>query len=189
MHAPSECGDLNLIEWMEKQRGTCIREAGGLGPCSRRREIGTVGRAVDAVNESAATIDAQCSAHGCDGETFRRGLCVDYYRRALPRCQVNGCSRPAVSRKMCWPHRKLWGGPVQSRPKRSSTGEGRVLAWGRLYIAADAVRRVEEEARRRGASPSGVLAEIVERWARESAGANEDAEQGGLPDRLTACGK
>lgn len=77
---------------------------------------------------------------------------------------------------------------MQSRPKRTSTDEGRVLAWGRLYIAADAVRRVEEEARRRGASPSGVLAEIVERWARGSAGANEDAEHGGLPDRVTACG-
>ena len=75
---------------------------------------------------------------------------------------------------------------MQSRPKRSSTDEGRILAWGRLYIAADAVRRVEEEARRRGASPSGVLAEIVERWARGSAGANEDAEHGDPPDRMTA---
>ena len=77
---------------------------------------------------------------------------------------------------------------MQSRPKRSSTEEGRILAWGRLYIAADAVRRVEEEARRRGASPSGVLAEIVEGWARASAGANEDAEQGEPPERVTACG-
>jgi hypothetical protein len=90
---------------------------------------------------------------------------------------------------MCWPHRKLWGGPVQTRPKRSSTDAGRILAWGRLYIAADAVRRVEEEARRRGASPSGVLAEIVERWARESAGANEDAERHDeLPLRAAAVG-
>ncbi|HEY1906378.1 MAG TPA: hypothetical protein VGG91_10060 [Myxococcaceae bacterium] len=29
------------------------------------------------------------------------------------------------------------------------------------------MKRVEEEARRRGGSPSGVLAEIVEHWARE----------------------
>jgi len=144
---------------------------------------------VTAVNESAAAIESQCSESGCDGEAFRRGLCVDHYRMALPRCQVNGCTRPAVSRKMCWPHRKLWGGPVQTRPKRSSTDAGRILAWGRLYIAADAVRRVEEEARRRGASPSGVLAEIVERWARESAGANEDAERHDeLPLRAAVVG-
>jgi len=63
---------------------------------------------------------------------------------------------------------------VQSRPKRSSTEEGRVLAWGRLYIAADAVRRVEEEARRRGGSPSGLLAEIIERWARHGDDATEE---------------
>jgi hypothetical protein len=145
--------------------------------------------AVTAVTGSARTIEEQCSEADCDGEAFRRGLCVDHYRMALPRCQVNGCTRPAVSRKMCWPHRKLWGGPVQTRPKRSSTDEGRILAWGRLYIAADAVRRVEEEARRRGASPSGVLAEIVERWARDSAGANEDAEgNDDPPERAAAVG-
>jgi len=77
---------------------------------------------------------------------------------------------------MCWPHRKIWGGPVHSRPKRSSTEQGRVLAWGRLYLVPDAVRRVEEEARRRGGSPSGLLAEIVEGWARQQADA--DAENG-----------
>jgi len=48
------------------------------------------------------------------------------------------------------------------------------------------VRRVEEEARRRGASPSGVLAEIVERWARDSAGANEDAERNDDPPGCAA---
>ena len=133
------------------------------------------------MSESASTVGERCSKAGCDGETFRRGLCVDHYRMALPRCQVSGCTRPAVSRKMCWPHRKLWGGPVQTRPKRSSSEETRVLAWGRLYIAPDAVRRVEEEARRRGGSPSGVLAEIVERWARERAeepgGSGHEAEK------------
>jgi hypothetical protein len=51
-----------------------------------------------------------------------------------------------------------------------------MLAWGRLYIAADAVKRVEEEARRRGGSPSGVLAEIVEHWARELADETEAPE-------------
>ncbi len=125
-------------------------------------------------NPSAAV--EKCSQDGCGGEAFRRGLCVDHYRLALPRCQVEGCTRPAVSRKMCWPHRKLWGGPVQTRPKRTSTEGTRILAWGRLYIAADAVRRVEEEARRRGGSPSGLLAEIVERWARESAEADAERE-------------
>jgi hypothetical protein len=117
-------------------------------------------------NESA--LDDRCSQDGCGKAAFRRGLCVEHYRLALPRCQVKGCMRPAVSQKMCWPHRKLWGGPVQTRPKRTSTDGTRVLAWGRLYLAADAVRRVEEEARRRGGSPSGLLAEIVERWARET---------------------
>ena len=152
---------------------------GGEGPpvCSRPREVCTVLASVTVVNDGARTIGERCAEAGCDLEAFRRGLCVDHYRISLPRCQVDGCTRPAVSRKMCWPHRKLWGGPVQSRPKRTSTDEGRILAWGRLYIAADAVRRVEEEARRRGASPSGVLAEIVERWARESSGANEDSER------------
>ena len=133
--------------------------------------------AVAVVRETQGSIEERCSEAGCDGEAFRRGLCVDHYRLTLPRCQVKGCTRPAVSRKMCWPHRKLWGGPMQARPKRSSTDGNRVLAWGRLYIEAGAVRRVEEEARRRGGSPSGVLAEIVERWARESAGANEDSER------------
>ena len=148
-----------------------------------------MGAVVTAVHESSGTIEARCSEAGCDVAAFRRGLCVDHYRMALPRCQVDGCTRPAVSRKMCWPHRKQWGGPVQTRPKRSSTDEGRILAWGRLYIAADAVRRVEEEARRRGATPSGVLAEIVEHWARDSSGANEDSERHGAPPARAGLGE
>ena len=124
-------------------------------------------------NESA--MDGRCAVDGCGKVAFRRALCMEHYREALPRCQVKGCMRPAVSQKMCWPHRKLWGGPVHTRPKRSSTDETRVLAWGRLYLAADAVKCVEEEARRRGGSPSGLLAEIVERWARE-VGHNHDVE-------------
>jgi hypothetical protein len=121
------------------------------------------------VSENHSAANEVCSEAGCDKHVFRRGLCVEHHRRTLPRCQVKGCSRPAVSQKMCWPHRIIWGGPVQTRPKRSSTGEARVLAWGRLYLAPDAVRCVEEEARRRGGSPSGLLAEIVEGWARQRA--------------------
>ena len=127
------------------------------------------------LTENLPAVVEKCSQDGCGREAFRRGVCVEHYRLSLPRCQVEGCTRPAVSRKMCWPHRKLWGGPVQTRPKRTSTEGSRILAWGRLYIAADAVRRVEEEARRRGGSPSGLLAEIVERWARENA--EDDAER------------
>jgi hypothetical protein len=126
------------------------------------------------VREKASALEGRCSEDGCGKAAFRRGLCMLHYRDALPRCQVKGCMRPAVSQKMCWPHRKVWGGPVQTRPKRSSTDETRVLAWGRLYLAVDAVRAVEEEARRRGGSPSGLLAEIVERWAREIG--NHDVE-------------
>lgn len=119
------------------------------------------------MSESVSASIEPCSQVGCGREAFRRGLCGEHYRSALPRCQVEGCLRPAVSQKMCWPHRKLWGGAVQTRPKRSATGESRILAWGRLYLAAGTVRRVEEEARRMGGSPSGLLAEIVERWARQ----------------------
>ena len=119
------------------------------------------------VSEEVRPSGETCARAECRKKAVRRGLCGEHHRLSLPRCQVNGCPRPAVSLKMCWPHRKLWGGPVQTRHKRSSTGETRVLAWGRLYLATDAIRRVEEEARRRGESPSGLLAEIVEHWARQ----------------------
>jgi hypothetical protein len=44
----------------------------------------------------------------------------------------------------------------------------RILAWGRLQITRDAVRVVEREARRRGVDPTGLMAELVETWARRA---------------------
>jgi hypothetical protein len=41
-----------------------------------------------------------------------------------------------------------------------------VLAWGRLYVAAEAVPVLAVEARRRRTSPSTLMADIVGAWAR-----------------------
>ena len=125
------------------------------------------------MRRSESSGESGCAMQGCEKRVFRRGVCVTHYRSTLPRCQARGCARPAVAFKMCWPHRKLWGGPVRSPPRRSSTEQIRVLAWGRLYLATDAVQRGEEEARVRGGSPSGLLAEIIEAWARTAEPAPE----------------
>jgi hypothetical protein len=60
-----------------------------------------------------------------------------------------------------------------------------VLAWGRIHIVPSAVGVVEAEARRRELTPSGVVAELVEAWARAQAGAPERRPQ----CRVDGCGR
>ena len=55
----------------------------------------------------------------------------------------------------------------QTRPIRRPAG--RVLAWGRLYVRPGVVPIIEREAWRLGISNTGLLAEIVEGWARDNA--------------------
>ena len=64
--------------------------------------------------------------------------------------------------------------------RRPAGPERRVLAWGRLPITREAARRVEQEAKRRNLSPSGLMAAIVESWAEARADAPPSR-------RLTVC--
>jgi hypothetical protein len=110
-----------------------------------------------------------CIVPGCGRWIARREYCLQHYRaQVLPRCRIRGCQRPALRFGLCDPHWKNGGRPIKlTRPKRSTTGEARVLAWGRIHIVRSAVPVIEEEARRRSLTPSAMIADIVEAWARE----------------------
>jgi len=121
-----------------------------------------------------------CAVPGCGRLIQRRDLCLYHYReRALPRCRVRGCGRAAVRFGVCETHHKRPGKHVRPRPIRSRVGVPRVLAWGRLYVRPEAVPIVEREARALGVSHSGLLAEIVEAWAKAR-------EAGARPWRLAS---
>lgn len=98
----------------------------------------------------------------------------------MAKCRVRGCHRHASHFGYCHPHYKNGGKALRPRPMRSRIGVPRVLAWGRIYLRPDAVPVVEREARRLGLSKSGMLAEIVEAWAKARADAT-------LSRRLTVC--
>ena len=58
---------------------------------------------------------------------------------------------------------------VRRQPRPPRKPAGRVLAWGRLYVRPEVIPIVEREAWRLGISNTGLLAEIVEGWARDNA--------------------
>jgi hypothetical protein len=109
-----------------------------------------------------------CAVPGCPSLAWARGLCGKHLKRERRRliCNVAGCGRRVDADGRCKGHRDDPQRAVRpARPRRSD----RILAWGRLVLQRDAARRVEEEARRRGMSPSGFAAFIVEAWAADGA--------------------
>lgn len=102
---------------------------------------------------------------------------------AIGRRSSLGAQSPAAEGSngfgLCAEHRHDPKRVVQPlRPIRRSAG--RLLAWGRLSLRSDAARAVAEEANRRGVTPSGLMADIVEAWATARA-------EGPPSRRLTVC--
>jgi len=108
-----------------------------------------------------------CAVPGCGRLIQRRELCLQHYRsHVLPRCRIRGCQRPALRRGICDPHHRNGGKPIRTRPKRSPANGPRLFAWNRLYLRQEVVPLVEREAKRLHLTPTAMLAEIVEAWAR-----------------------
>ena len=109
----------------------------------------------------------RCIVPGCSELIQRRAYCIRHYReRVMPKCSVKGCQRHASHFGRCEPHWKNGGRALRPRPQRRASNGPRVFGWSRLYLRPEAVPVVEEEARRLGLSNTGILAEIVEAWAR-----------------------
>jgi len=123
----------------------------------------------------------RCIVPGCSELIQRRTYCLRHYReRVMPKCSVRGCQRHASSFGRCEPHWKNGRKAIPKRAKRSAADGPRVFAWSRLYLRPEAVPVIEEEARRLRLSNTGMLAEIVEAWAR--------ARKNGAPSRIvTVC--
>ena len=109
----------------------------------------------------------RCIVLGCPKLVQRRQWCLRHYREfVLPRCRVKGRGRTALVHGLCEPHAKNGGRPIRKPPKRRATDVPRLLAWNRLYLRRDAVPIVEREAQRLELTPTALLAEVVEAWAR-----------------------
>jgi hypothetical protein len=99
-------------------------------------------------------------------------MCNRHYKRSReplqPRCEVEGCGRGSNGYGRCVHHRYNERRDVHPVTKPAT---GRILAWCRLKIIRDAAHKVEEEAKRRNLSPSGLMAAIIESWAKARADA------------------
>lgn len=85
--------------------------------CEKPGTRSTQRRALCPAHYKAAWYDSQprCSESGCESRaTQGRGLCGKHYARIVrvaadrPRCSVDGCGRPAVSRTYCTAHYQRW---------------------------------------------------------------------------------